>query len=119
FVSARPDGTGAFEKPHVVDLPADFHHATLSPDGLTMYLQGPLEKDRWGLFRSSRTHVKAEWGKPEPLDELNCEEAPTGDKSPCVSRDGSLLYFASDRPGGKGGFDLWAAPTNLLGKKDR
>jgi hypothetical protein len=63
--------------------------------------------------------VKAEWGKPEPLDELNCEEAPTGDKSPCVSRDGSLLYFASDRPGGKGGFDLWAAPTNLLGKKDR
>jgi hypothetical protein len=119
FVSPRPDGAGAFEKPRRVDLPPDFHHATLSPDGLTMFLQGPLEKNRLGLFRSTRASVKAEWSKPEHLEELNCEEAPAGDKSPCLSRDGSLLYFASDRPGGKGGLDLWVVPTNQLSKKDR
>jgi Tol biopolymer transport system component len=117
WVAPRPDGTGAFEKPKKLDLPPNFHHATLSPDGLTMYLQGPLEKERWGLFRCNRSTTKAEWSKPEPLDELNCPEAPTGDRSPCLSRDGSMLYFASDRPDGKGGLDLWVIPTVQLGKK--
>ena len=84
-----------------------------------MYLQGPLEKGRWGLFHSSRASAKSDWTTPEPLEDLNCEEAPTGDKSPCLSRDGSLLYFASDRPGGKGGLDLWVVQTSQLGKKDK
>jgi hypothetical protein len=44
---------------------------------------------------------------------------------PSISRDGKYLFFASDMPGGQGGFDLyyceningqWAAPVNL-GKK--
>jgi Tol biopolymer transport system component len=119
FVSPRHDGTSAFQKPKLVDLPIDFHHATLTPDGLTMYLQGPLEKGRWGLFRCSRSSTKSDWTTPEPLEDLNCEEAPTGDKSPCLTRDGSLLYFASDRPGGKGGLDLWVVQTSQLGKKDK
>jgi hypothetical protein len=119
WMAPRPDGTGAFEKPKQLDLPADFHHATLTPDGLTMYLQGPLEKDRWGLFRSTRASATADWTKPEPLDDLNNADAPTGDRSPCLNRDGSMLYFASDRPGGKGGLDLWVVPTTQLSKKEK
>jgi Tol biopolymer transport system component len=116
WMAPRPDGTGAFEKPKQLDLPVDSHHATLTPDGLTMFLQGPLEKERWGLFRSTRASTKADWSKPEPLDDLNNADAPTGDRSPCLSRDGSMLYFASDRPGGKGGLDLWVVRTALLNK---
>jgi hypothetical protein len=118
FVTSRTQATGAagFGEPKQIDLPADFHHATLTPDGKTMYLQGPLEKGRWGLFRSTAM-VKGGWSKPEPLDELNNEEGPTGDRSPSLSRDGTLLYFASDRPGGKGGLDLWYVPTAQLAKK--
>ena len=41
-------------------------------------------------------------------------DAPTGDLSPSLSRDGSLLYFASDRPGGKGKLDLWVIQTAKL-----
>jgi Tol biopolymer transport system component len=108
------EGAGGFSNPKLVDLPAGFHHATLTPDGKTMYLQGPLENERWGLFRSKRT--AGGWGKPEPLDALNSPEAPTGDRSPSLSRDGRLLYFASDRPGGKGGMDLWMIPTTELPK---
>jgi tetratricopeptide (TPR) repeat protein len=43
---------------------------------------------------------------------------------PCLNQDGTVLYFASDRPGGSGGYDLyqskrdagterWGAPQNL------
>jgi hypothetical protein len=117
MVATRKDvgGAAGFDEPVLIkELPADFHHATLSPDGKTMFLQGPIEK-RTGLFRS--TFDGKTWSKPEELSELNHAEAPTGDRSPSLSRDGSMLYFASDRPEGKGGLDLWVVPTAQLKKK--
>lgn len=118
FVCKRQQATGGqgFDKAALVeDLPADFHHVTLTRDGKTMYLQGPLEKERTGLFVATKT-TKG-WTKPEPLTTLNHPDAPKGDRSPALSADGSMLYFASDRPGGKGGFDLWVVPTAQLKKK--
>jgi hypothetical protein len=111
---ATGTSAGGYTNPKLVDHPPGFHHATLTPDGKTMYIQGPLENDRWGLFRS--TLSGGTWGKPEALDDLNSAEAPTGDRSPALSRDGTLLYFASDRPGGKGGLDLWVVHTAELKK---
>jgi hypothetical protein len=119
YVATRPPAAprqprGAFGQPREIkELPAGFHHATLSRDGKTMYLQGPLEQ-RWGLFRSTRTSIKQPWGAPHLLANLNHPEAATGDQSPCLSRDGSRLYFSSDRPGGKGGRDLWVIETVWL-----
>jgi len=113
FVASGPT-PGPIGKAKVVDLPVGFHHATVSADGLTMYLQGPLPNDRWGLFRTTRTKASAAWPMPVPLTTLNHPEAPRGDMSPCLSADGSKLYFASDRPGGKGGLDLWMVPTRQL-----
>ncbi len=118
YVARRKEATGGagFGEPSLLkELAAGFHHATLTPDGKTMYLQGPLEKERWGLFRSARGADG--WGKPEALDGLNNAEGPTGDRSPGLSRDGTMLYFASDRPGGKGGLDLYVVPTADLKKK--
>jgi hypothetical protein len=117
FVSRRAaaTGPGGFGAPVLLeDLAPGFHHATLTPDGEKMYLQGPLDKGRWGLFVSKRSGKT--WGKPEALDMLNDPGAPTGDRSPSLSRDGFRLYFASDRPGGKGGLDLWMVETYLLRK---
>jgi hypothetical protein len=117
FVATRKEATGAagFGEPKVLDLPHDFHHATLTPDGRTMYLQGPLESGRWGLFRAIRNGNG--WSKPEPLDDLNHADGKTGDRSPCLTRDGFWLYFASDRPGGKGGLDLYMVRMSDLKKK--
>ncbi len=118
FVSRRatPAGPQFREEPVLLeDLPPDFHHATLTPDGKTMYVQGRLEKGRWGLFTATRAGKG--WTKPEPLAALNDAEAPTGDRSPNLSRDGARLYFASDRAGGKGGLDLWAVETASLKTK--
>jgi Tol biopolymer transport system component len=118
FTGTRKDAKGAqgFEEPALVEeLPADFHHATLTPDGKTMYLQGPLEKGRWGLFVSTKGDKV--WGAPEALEQLNDPSGPTGDRSPCLARDGQTLYFASDRDGGKGGLDLWSVAVSELKKK--
>jgi hypothetical protein len=114
---ARGPTPGPIGDAREVGFPAGFHHATLTTNGLTMYLQGPREKGRWGLFRSTRTKLNAAWGKPEPLTALNHPDGPRGDLSPCLSGDGARLYFASDRPGGKGGLDLWVIPTAQLKKK--
>jgi hypothetical protein len=112
-VAAGPQG---WVEPQLVkELPAGFHHATLTPDGKTMYLQGPLGKGRWGLCVSTRT--ASAWSKPEPLEGLNHPDGKTGDRSPNLSRNGAMLYFASDRPGGKGGLDLYVIQTALLRKK--
>jgi len=97
-----------------VGFPAGFHHATLSASGLVMYLQGPVAKDRVGLFRSKRSKAGAAWSKPEPLANLNSADATRGDMSPCLSGDGKKLYFASDRPQGQGGLDLWVVDTSGL-----
>lgn len=108
---------GPIGKAAPVGFGPGFHHATLNSSGLLMFLQGPLEKDRWGLFTSTRAKIGAEWSKPAPLTMLNHPDAPRGDLSPSLSADGTKLFFASDRPGGKGGLDLWMVPTAQLGKK--
>jgi Tol biopolymer transport system component len=115
YVTRRANTTGPAgwgREDLVEDLEPGFHHVTLTSDGKTMYLQGPLEKDRWGLFVVKREGKK--WGKPEALDMLNDPDAPTGDRSPALTRDGNRLYFASDRAGGKGGLDLWVVDTTAL-----
>jgi hypothetical protein len=117
FVATRPKSGGQFGEPVLLkDLPPDFQHVTLTPDGKTMYLEGPLDNGRTGLFHCTATGVNS-WSKPEPLADLNSSDAPTSDRSPSLSRDGTMLYFASDRPGGKGGLDLYVVPTKDLAKK--
>jgi hypothetical protein len=117
FVAKGP-ALGAISEPKALDLPVGFHHATLSPTGLTMYLQGPLENGRWGLFRTTRSRVGAAWAKPVELNRLNDPDGPRGDLSPSLSADGKRLYFASDRPGTKGGLDLWVIPVAQLAVKN-
>ena len=61
------ESRGGAEEVVEVELPVGFHHATLTPDGRTMYLHGPLDKGRTGLFRS--TQASGKWGEPEELKE--------------------------------------------------
>ncbi len=101
------------KEPHVFEKPVDagfepgYHHAVLSRSGLTMILQGPMSESRQGLFVCKRSSKNASWMKPVPLASINGEAGNTC--SPALSGDARFLYFASDRPGGKGGYDLYVA----------
>jgi outer membrane protein OmpA-like peptidoglycan-associated protein/Tol biopolymer transport system component len=73
--------------------------------------------DRLALFFATRKG--REWSEPIPFA-YNGSDFSVMDAS--FSPDGQLLYFASDRPGGQGGVDLymcrrdsagWTAPENL------
>jgi outer membrane protein OmpA-like peptidoglycan-associated protein len=70
------------------------------------------------LMYSEKT-AKGGWSKPVVLP-FNSDEYSSG--HPAISQDGTVLYFASDRPGGFGGTDLyksvfkdgqWQEPVNL------
>lgn len=103
------DGPRGFEEPKIIDeLPEGYSHATLSPDGATMYLQGPREGGGTALYRSRKAGTV--WGKPSALKSLNHPES-KWDGAPNLSRDGASLYFSSDRPGGKGGLDIYVIPV--------
>lgn len=105
---------GPIGKAKDAGFPGGFHRATITGSGLTMYLQGPLENGKIGIFRSKRAKTTTEWSKPEALAGLNHPDSKKGDLQPALSFDGARLYFVSDRPGGKGGLDIWYVPTTLL-----
>ena len=79
--------------------------ATFSPNGTSMVFVRPTNDDRGtDLFLSvwnGRT-----WSVPEPIGELNSQKSERG---PAFSRDGSFLYFSSNREGGKGGYDIYVS----------
>jgi hypothetical protein len=113
MVASGPSG-GPIGKATPVGFAPGFSHATLNATVLVMYMQGPLDDGRLGLFRSSRPKVGAAWTKPEPLRRLNHPDAKRGDQAPALSADGTRLYFASDRPGGKGGLDVWTILVSAI-----
>ena len=81
----------------------------LSADGLSLYFGttrpgGLGGEDLWVARRSSTTSA---FGAPANLGStINTADA---ERSPALTADGLTLYFATTRPGGSGGFDIWAA----------
>lgn len=55
----------------------------------------------------------AEWSVAEPLP-FSTDSFTSG--HPCLSKDGQVLYFSSDMPGGHGGKDLWFVTYSKKGK---
>ncbi len=55
-----------------------------------------------------------EWSEPELMTGLNHPDY--WDSAPAFNRSGRTLYFASNRPGGLGGIDLYAASIDANGR---
>jgi len=104
-------------KPFSTQVNGPFHDGpvTFFPDGKRMILsrtlepEGKQEKDvnynRFGLFYSEITD-DGNWSAPTPMP-FNHPDFSVG--YPALDPTGSKLYFASDMPGGQGGFDLYVS----------
>jgi hypothetical protein len=99
----------------------------ISKDGLSLYfacVDCPGNLGGSDIWVSQRASVNDPWGTPQNLGPNINSSA--GDGGPALSSDGHSLYFASNRPGGFGGNDIyvsrrhnkrddfgWEPPVNL------
>lgn len=77
---------------------------TLSSDGVRMVYATPGKDATMDLFL--RRWDGQAWSEPRPMRALSSKFEET---SPSLTGDGKFLFFASDRPGGRGGMDIWVA----------
>lgn len=110
----------------VGELNSQYHDAfgTMSADGNTLYFTSDsfrehlFEKDKKNklklgknnIFKATKNGTK--WGNITPLA-FNSKDYSTS--NPSLSRDGKMLYFASDMPGSLGGVDIWKVAVNADG----
>ena len=126
--TASVDSEGGFQTPAIIEenINTKYHEGTVSfsPDGNTMYFsresyyEKVFQRDSLTKYKISVLHlfksVKQEdqWSEAEPLS-LNGNSYSV--KNPSVSADGSTLYFASDKTGGFGQYDIYSAPIDTDG----
>jgi len=82
----------------------------ISADGLCLFFCGDRTggSGGWDLWVTTRKTKEDPWSNPVNLGpEVNSSGT---DTMPDVSDDGSMLYFASDRSGQTGVFDIWQVP---------
>ena len=95
---------------HVVWEPAkpsggdEMREVSVSANGGRMVYSAGRDKGDANLF--VRTWDGREWKNPKPMRALN---SAFHESTPALSGDGKYLFFASDRPGGRGGSDIWVA----------
>jgi outer membrane protein OmpA-like peptidoglycan-associated protein len=82
----------------------------ISPDEKIFIVSAYIpSKKRYDLYISRRSSASGEWSYPEPLDIPNGAD----EISAYIAGDNQTLYFASNRPDGMGGYDIYK--TTLLG----
>lgn len=82
--------------------------ATMSNDGRTMILYFSEERNSFinDLYVTRYNDETEEWSRPERITgEISLDDY--DEISPFLASDGMTLYFSSNRPGGKGEYDIW------------
>ena len=81
----------------------------ISKDGLSLYFASTRPGGFGGedIYVSQRETRDAEWGPPVNLGPII--NTTSNELVPAFSRDGHLMFFATGRPGGFGGADIWVS----------
>jgi outer membrane protein OmpA-like peptidoglycan-associated protein/tetratricopeptide (TPR) repeat protein len=87
--------------------------SSLSPDGKKLFLYYEIGKGN--IYMAERNETTGEWGKPQPLN-ANVNTSTFKETSATISADGKKLFFSSNRPGGKGGLDIYYCTQDEKGE---
>ena len=126
--TADVNDEGEFQTPSIIEdnINTKYHEGTVSfsPDGNTMYFSREsyyekiYERDPSTKYKISVLNIyksvnqEGKWSEAEALS-INGDSYSV--KNPSVSADGKTLYFASDKTGGYGKFDIYSAPIDENG----
>jgi peptidoglycan-associated lipoprotein len=120
--SARKDKKGEWSTPilidaaNMVDTKSNEGAGQFNSRFTTLYFTRcwteEKKKNGCAIYKASRTGIST-WGDPEMLDLGG--DSTTVNGHPTLTIDENLLIFSSDRPGGQGGKDLWAAKRKSKG----
>lgn len=93
----------------VVNSPSQEILPALSKNGMSLYFASDRPGSQGGedLWVSRRAGKDAPWEAPVNLGAAI--NTAFNERSPELSRDGHFLFFATNRPGGLGDFDIWVA----------
>lgn len=108
---SQKDEKGKWGKPQQITsgLNTEFDEGAccFSPDQRVMYLTQCVSDPSYPRYATIVTSNRSDaaWSKVSKLEVTR--DTLSSYAHPAVSPDGEWLYFASDMPGGKGGFDIW------------
>ena len=105
------NANGTFNPPALVNelnSAADENKTAISRDGLEIFFSSNrlVPSTGFAIFVSTRASTSAPWNPPVAVAGLNTAGS---NAQPSLSPDGTILYFASNRPGGSGLGDLYSA----------
>ncbi|WP_072159054.1 OmpA family protein [Persicobacter sp. CCB-QB2] len=110
------DGMGNWKHPEKVEIEtnARFNVGTagISPDGEQMLIYMGGASNTGDIYEVLRT--ESGWTKPKAMNMVNTSRFHETTLS--ITSDGKTIYFASDRPGGYGGMDIWKVEKGQNGK---
>jgi outer membrane protein OmpA-like peptidoglycan-associated protein len=105
---------GSWSEPKVVPLASEYNVGTagMSVDGQKMVVFMGGATDQGNLFQVTKSGDV--WSKPSILaSTINSSGL---ESTSSFTPDGKVIYFASDRQGGKGGLDIWKVEMKTGGK---
>jgi len=112
FISNKVNGkwTRATNIGRTINIPNHNSNLALSPDGKTLF---QYRDENGGDIFVSELKSDNTWSSPKPLPGII--NSAYMESSVSISPDGTTLYFASERPGGQGGLDLYVCTKDSKG----
>lgn len=112
WLATRASTTAPWNAPVPLDAinnASNQNGAFLGPDGLTIYWhqwQNATSGDPDDIWMATRPDRSSPFANPVAVTAVN---SANGDDCPFVTADNLTMYFASNRAGGSGDFDIWIA----------